>query len=146
MPASKSADTANNLLPSPKPCIAGYSSQKMSPAPFFPYFPKKSADGLILPGTDNYVSNTLNQYTAVPSAPTPPAPGYDPDGNATAYPVPAAPTQNATLAWDGENRLITTTVAGTETTAQYDALSRRIAQTTGATREVTLYDGWNCIA
>lgn len=73
------------------------------------------------------MSNTLNQYTAVPSAPPTPVPGYDPDGNATAYPVPAAPTQNATLAWDGENRLITTTVAGTETTAQYDALSRRIA-------------------
>jgi len=36
MPASKSADTANNHLPSPKPCKGGYSSQKMSPVPYFP--------------------------------------------------------------------------------------------------------------
>ena len=111
---------------------------------------KKSADSLTLPGSDNYASNALNQYTTIPNVP--PTPTYDFDGNATAYPMPAAPAQNSLLSWDGENRLIYTSVYGTGTivTYQYDALGRRIAQnisgTSGSTKATYVYDGWNCIA
>ncbi len=38
MPASKSAVTANNRPNCQKPCNDGCSSQKMLPAPYFPYF------------------------------------------------------------------------------------------------------------
>ena len=63
---------------------------------------KKTANGLIadLPGSDNYATNALNQYTSVPSVPL--APAYDDDGNATAYPLPAHLSANSTLVWDAE--------------------------------------------
>ena len=103
---------------------------------------KKSANSLTLPSSDNYTTNALNQYSAVGSI----SPTYDDDGNATAYPVPAYPSANSTLAWDGENRLITATVNSVATAVLYDAHSRRIAKTTGSTTTLYVYDGWNCIA
>ena len=72
---------------------------------------RKSADSLNLPGSDNYTSNALNH--------TPPAntlsPGYDADGNATAYPLPSYPSANSSLVWDAENRLVSATVNGMTT-------------------------------
>ncbi|MEM1085139.1 MAG: RHS repeat-associated core domain-containing protein [Verrucomicrobiota bacterium] len=103
---------------------------------------KQDADSLTLPGTDNYLSNALNQYTTVNSL----TPSYDDDGNATSYPLPAHGSANSTLAWDGENRLISSTVNNTSTTYLYDALNRRIAKTIGANTTVYVYDSWNLIA
>ena len=103
---------------------------------------KKSADSLTLPTSDNYTSNALNQYSAVESV----SPSYDFDGNATAYPLPVAPTTNSTLVWDAENRQISSTVGSTTTSYLYDAQSRRIAKTTGGTSTLYVYDAWNCIA
>ena len=109
---------------------------------------EKTVDGLF---TDlstapvNYVANSLNQYTSVPSVAS--APSYDDDGNATAYPVPAAPTGNSTLVWDAENRLKSITVGSTTTTYRYDSQSRRISKKVGSgTSTVYFYDGWNPIA
>ena len=95
-----------------------------------------------LTGTPNYTANALNQYTAIGSL----SPEYDNDGNATAYPVPAAPTANSTLAWDAGNRMVSAAVSG-GASYLYDAFSRRIAKTTtsGGT-SIFVYDGWNCIA
>lgn len=103
---------------------------------------KKSADNLTLPSSDNYTVNMLNQYTAVAAI----TPSYDDDGNATAYPVPADPSVNSNLVWDGENRMIESTVQGVTTSYVYDAQSRRIAKITGSSINLELYDGWNCIA
>ncbi len=103
---------------------------------------KKSADSLTLPGSDNYASNTVNQYTAVNSV----TPGFDDDGNATSYPVPAHTSANSTLGWDGENRLVSATVNGVTTTYLYDAYSRRIATKQGSGAKVVVYDGWNPVA
>ena len=102
----------------------------------------KSADSLTLPTSNNYTPNALNQYTAVNSL----SPGYDDDGNMTSGPLPANLTANSTLAWDDENRLISTTVNSITTTYLYDSQSRRIAQTTGTVSAIYVYDGWNPIA
>jgi RHS repeat-associated protein len=109
---------------------------------------KKSADSLTLPGTDNYTSNALNQYSSLQLNPQSAIanPQYDADGNATAYPLPVAPTANSALAWDAENRLISTTVNGASTSYLYDSQSRRIAKITGNVAELTIYDAWNPIA
>ena len=107
---------------------------------------QKTADSLVLPVANNYTTNALNQYTARSVGVSPTLnPLYDFDGNASSYPVPTAPTTNSTLAWDAENRLTRTTVAGVITSYQYDAQSRRIAKT-AATTTLYLYDAWNCIA
>jgi RHS repeat-associated protein len=110
---------------------------------------KKSADSLTLPATDNYTANALNQYSSL-SIPNPQSPIsnpiYDLDGNATSYPLPAAPTVNSTLTWDGENRMTSANVNGITTTQQYDATGRRISKTTGTTTRLYLYEGWNVIA
>ncbi|WP_353568649.1 RHS repeat-associated core domain-containing protein [Haloferula sargassicola] len=90
----------------------------------------------------SYTPNALNQYEAIDSL----SPVYDLDGNATSYPVPVAPTTNATMVWDAENRLVSLTVSGTTTTYLYDAQSRRIAKKTGSTSTLTVYDGWNPVA
>ena len=95
---------------------------------------KKSADSLSLPGSDNYTANVLNQYASVAAI----TPEYDDDGNATAYPLPAAPTVNSALAWDAENRMTSTTVGGIVVSYSYDAQSRRIAQVS-TTGKITLY-------
>jgi RHS repeat-associated protein len=110
---------------------------------------KKSANSLTLPVADNYTANALNQYSSL-SIPNPQSPIsnpiYDPDGNATSYPLPAAPTVNSILTWDSENRMTSTTVNGTTTTQQFDATGRRISKTTGTTTRLYLYDAWNVIA
>jgi RHS repeat-associated protein len=111
---------------------------------------QKTANSLTLPVANNYAANALNQYTSVQQGGTGVSPVYDTDGNATAYPLPTAPTTNSTLTWDAENRLIATTVSGITTRYQYDAQSRCIAKTAGtSTTSVAtlyLYDAWNCIA
>ena len=69
------------------------------------------------------------------------------DGNATAYPLPKDSSANATLLWDGENRLVQVSVAATTTTYRYDYLSRRISKQVGsAPAEHFIYDAWNPIA
>jgi RHS repeat-associated protein len=113
---------------------------------------QKSADSLTLPVANNYSANLLNQYSAINNQQSSVInPSYDFDGNATAYPMPAAPTTNSTLAWDAENRLISSTVGTVITTYQYDAKSRRIAKVAGtsattSTATLYLYDAWNCLA
>lgn len=103
---------------------------------------KKSADSLTLPSSDNYTADALNQYTAVGSL----SPTYDDDGNATAYPLPGAPSINATFAWDAENRLVSVTAGTNVSTYLYDALGRRFATAHGGSTLVVVYDGWNPIA
>jgi YD repeat-containing protein len=107
---------------------------------------KKSADSLTLPTADNYAANAVNQYSQITSNTSTVSPSYDDDGNVTACPVPAAPSANSALTWDGENRLTSITVNGTTTSYQYDALSRRIAKSSGATITLYVYDKWNCVA
>ena len=102
----------------------------------------KAFDSLTLPAAPNYISNSLNQYTAVGAN----TPTYDADGNATAYPLPAQPSANSTLTWDAENRMISSTVGSTTTIYQYDASSRRIAKVTNGVATLYLYDAWNPIA
>ena len=110
---------------------------------------RKTSSGTI---TADYSTNPLNQYTAIdPTSSAAVTPAYDVDGNATAYPVPANPTANASLTWDAENRLIRIDmVDGTVVENSYDYLSRRIASTTtpagGVSETITyLYDGWNVV-
>jgi len=107
----------------------------------------KSADSLTLPTSNNYTPNALNQYQSIGTL----SPGYDFDGNMTSGPLPADPNANSTLAWDAENRLISTTVNAVTTTYLYDSQSRRIAQTVGTAGAagptiLYIYDGWNPIA
>jgi len=101
---------------------------------------KKTANGLLsdLPTSDNWAANSLNQYSTV--ANYTPAPVHD-DGNLTTGPLPAAPSTASSLAWDGENRLISATVGATTITYTYDHLSRLTSATTGSTTVRYLYDG-----
>ncbi len=90
-------------------------------------------------------ANPLNQYKAITTGATTLQPVFDGDGNMTSGPLPVAPATNAPLAWDAENRLISTTAGAT--TYACDAQSRRIAKTTTEGGTILyLYDGWNCIA
>ena len=108
----------------------------------------QSGAGVSPAAITNYTANALNQYSQISNSQIL-NPSYDDDGNATAYPLPVAPTNNSALAWDGENRLVSTTVNGTTTTYLYDAQSRRICtQSPISNPQSTLYiyDGFNCIA
>ena len=82
---------------------------------------EKSDQGtLSIPTANNYVANALNEYTSIEAV----SPSYDDDGNATAYPLPADVSTNATLVWDAENRLISATLSGgVSYTYEYDYLS-----------------------
>jgi RHS repeat-associated protein len=96
-----------------------------------------------------YTANSQNQYSLIDPAGNPPnlALTYDVDGNATAYPLPADPSQLSNLTWNAENRLISVTVAGVTTAYTYDFQGRRITKQTG-TGPITryIYEGWNLIA
>ena len=107
----------------------------------------QSGAGVSPAAITTYTANALNQYSQISNSQIL-NPSYDDDGNATAYPLPAAPTTNSTLAWDAENRLLETTVgtSGPLVRYSYDSQSRRIAKTVGTTTTVYVYDGWNCIA
>ncbi|MEM1084135.1 MAG: RHS repeat-associated core domain-containing protein [Verrucomicrobiota bacterium] len=111
---------------------------------------EKTVDGLLtgLPGTANYASNDLNEYTSVNLAGTAVTPGYDDDGNTTSYPLPADSDANAALVWDAENRLVEVTLPdNTKITYEYDYLGRRISRKVGTgTPDRYIYDGWNLIA
>lgn len=102
---------------------------------------KKSADSLVLPASDNYTANALNQYDAVGSM----APVYNDDGDAIAYPLVGAPAGNSTLAWDGENRLKNVTINGVNAIYYYDMLGRRIAKLREGQTAFFIYDGGNSI-
>ena len=107
----------------------------------------QSGAGVSPAAITTYTANALNQYSQISNSQIL-NPSYDDDGNATAYPLPAAPTTNSTLAWDAENRLLETTVgtSGPLVRYSYDSQSRRIAKTVGTTTTVYVYDAWNCIA
>jgi RHS repeat-associated protein len=117
---------------------------------------KKSADGaLVTTGAATiYEPNPLNQYSSIENHQSSIVnPVYDADGNATSYPLPpaptgsgVAPTTNATLTYDGENRLISVTTGVNTVTYTYDSQSRRVARTEGGKVTLHLYDGWNCLA
>lgn len=109
---------------------------------------KKSSDSLALPATDNYTSNSLNQYTAVQSGGTSVSPGYDQDGNMNAGKLPAGPSANGTLVWDAENRLIQVkNAAGTTIEANtFDSQNRKISTTVNGVTTLYIYNIWNCIA
>ena len=106
---------------------------------------KKSADSLTLPGSDNYTSNELNQYSSLSINSQPPTLNqYDFDGNLTSGQVPI---DSAGLVWDAENRLIAVSVIGQDTIHYaYDAQSRRISRNVGTETILYVYDAWNVIA
>jgi len=112
---------------------------------------KVAVDSLTLPITSNYVSNELNQYTAVPSFGSDLE--FDLDGNMIAGPLPGSAgldvgvpsPASATLKWDAENRLIEATVAGTTVAYSYDHRARLISRSIGSATTYYLYDGWNRI-
>jgi RHS repeat-associated protein len=106
-----------------------------------------SSAGVSPASSTAYTVNALNQYSSLVTDNTiTNNPSYDNDGNATAYPVPAYPSANSTLAWDAENRMISATVNSVTTNYYYDSQSRRIASTAGGVTTLYLYQGWNCIA
>jgi len=117
---------------------------------------EKTVNGLQgnLPATPNYVANPLNQYTRANGITLPMGndPAYDADGNYQRGPLPAAPTTEAALVWDTENRLVRVTKSNGDVIAtDYDYLGRRISKTvtpSGGSSITThfLYDGWNLIA
>ena len=103
----------------------------------------ESRDGVTaVTGTPNYTANPLNQYSTVNSA----NPSFDDDGNGISYPLPVAPTDNSSLTWDAENRLVSASIGNTTKTTHYDSQSRRIAETTDSATTLFVYDGWNSIA
>ncbi|WP_448659154.1 polymorphic toxin-type HINT domain-containing protein [Sphingomonas sp. CJ99] len=85
-------------------------------------------------GTLNYARNGLNQYTAVNGNPY----SHDLNGNLTSDGV-------TSYGYDVENRLISVTGGGRNTTLRYDVLGRlyEVAANTGTTR--FLYDGGDLI-
>ncbi len=88
----------------------------------------------------DYVSNMLNQYTAINAA----TPSYDDDGNMLTT------GSGWVLTWDGENRLLTASNATTVITNTYDPRSRRIRkQVADAGTPVSdlryFYDGWSLL-
>ncbi|MGB0242224.1 MAG: RHS repeat domain-containing protein, partial [Verrucomicrobiales bacterium] len=95
-------------------------------------------------GVTSYTSNPLNQYTAVGTV----NPVHDLDGNATAAPLPADTSANATLTWDGENRLVQITrTDGVVVDYTYDARGRRVRKTVANGEDRWfVYDGWNLVA
>ena len=111
---------------------------------------KKSTDSLTLPSSDNYTTNALNQYSSlsINNQPSTINPSYDFDGNAIAYPLPAAPTTNSTLIWDAENRLteVKNSAGTTIEKNVFDSGSRKIATIANGVTTLYLYDAWNCIA
>jgi RHS repeat-associated protein len=120
----------------------------------------KTASGtLTLPGTANWVSNALNQYTTANGVvqPTTPAPApFDADGNMTAGPVPGsngntpgaqAPANATEIKWDAENRLISLKIGTATYGYVYDHLSRLTTRSANGTVSRRYhYDGWNRIA
>ena len=101
------------------------------------------------PVTTGYTSSQLNQYTAITGRTDP---TYDDDGNMTLLPAAAG---DWTLAWDGENRLVSAESSSARLEFLYDYMGRRVEKMTyaGTTGDWTLsetrrflYDGWNLIA
>jgi RHS repeat-associated protein len=112
----------------------------------------KSAEGTTDPNDPTaslYTPTALNQYSAINNQSSIINPQFDPDGNMTHGPLPAAPGENSVLEWDAENRLIEVQVgtSGPLVRYLYDAQSRRIATVMpDGTAILTIYDGWNPIA
>jgi RHS repeat-associated protein len=111
---------------------------------------KKSADSLTLPGSDNYTSNALNQYSAIgnPQS-TIVNPIHDDDGNLRFDGGANKDNEPREFVWDAENRLIAVKRVADGTTLvsyTYDSQSRRVAQSTGTATTLYVYDAWNPIA
>lgn len=98
-------------------------------------------------------SNAVNEVTAItamggtPGWATPPA--YDPAGNMTGFPKPAAPTTGFTTTYDAWNRMTSlSNVSGGSAVAtyQYDGRGRRIVKTTPSeTRHFYYTNNWQDI-
>jgi RHS repeat-associated protein len=107
-----------------------------------------SVEGSLTLGSPNYVANSINQYTTIPTGT---APTFDLDGNETSGRVrPIGGSEaNATMTWDAENRLASATTSGTTTRFLYDPYGRKmLRQIPGGPdgfRYAYLYDGWNDI-
>ena len=101
-----------------------------------------------------YTANSKNQYSQVglydymTSTSYTLAPSYDLDGNMTSGPLPVDPGNNATLAWDAENRLVAITKAdNTIIRFTYDYQGRRMSkEVDGASTSYYIYDGWNMLS
>ena len=101
-------------------------------------------------------ANPLNQYAKIvyPGTAHVLLPVHDLDGNLTSGPVPGASglsagvplPSSATLAWDGENRLVQAVVNSVTVDYQYDYLGRLVCRTQGSAVTHYLYDGWNRVA
>lgn len=98
------------------PATANASS---SPSHFYDYDTVGNRDSVLAFGaTTNYVSNTVNAYSAVSGFA---APIHDANGNMTSGPIDALTAQ---LVYDKENRLRSSTRNGVTSTFTYDALGR----------------------
>jgi len=97
--------------------------------------------------TTNYTVNALNQYTAVGVA----AQSYDEDGNTLMKRLPADAGNDATLEWNGNNRLTKVTFASGKTAfMEYDHMGRRyrkvVTENNVSSYTYWVYDGYNAIA
>ena len=92
--------------------------------------------------TNRYTANSLNQYMSVLRVSAPPCetvPGYDADGNLTAF-APWA------YAYDAANRLVSVSSNGAPLVASsYDWRSRRVRKTTPEATYIFTYDDWNLV-
>lgn len=84
--------------------------------------------------TQNYTTNTLNQYTAAGSM----SPAYDTNGNLGAL-------NGSTYTYDAQNRLVGATANGTAIAFAYDARNRCVKRTTNGAPVYLYYDGWNLV-
>ncbi len=101
-------------------------------------------------------ATALNQYMSVSTFPV--APAYDDVGNQTTgaiRPLGATSLTACGFTWDAENRLVSSTPAGTATTTRhtYDAFGRRTATITdpgdpapASAATLFIHDGWNLVA
>lgn len=106
---------------------------------------RKAALGLVLPMTENYEANRLNQYVSVNGM----VPTYDLDGNMRDDGGTQIAGVSQAYTWDAENRLLKVTRIGDGSTVAsyaYDALGRRIARSVAGSTTVHIYDRWNNIA
>ena len=110
---------------------------------------RRAANSLVLPTSDNYAANALNQYTLAAGVALP-VPANDPDGNLLDDGGVNHTAGTARLyVWDAENRLLAVkdkTSGNTLVSHAYDASSRRVCSTASGTITYYLHDAWNVIA
>jgi RHS repeat-associated protein len=101
----------------------------------------KAAGGTSLPGTDNHMVNSRNQYTNIVGV----NPGYDDDGNLTSDAGGNTHGSARTYQWDAENQLRQVS-SGAVAAYRYDPYGRRISKTAGGVTTWFIYEGWNLVA